>query len=145
MKTILATATLALTLTITAAFGQPYIVDLTTPHTNGAAIFYGDPLQTCFTIANSNATWLAQQTTNAVGYATGVSNALETQIVTLQTNAIFTNIISAPFLKLTPYTVASNTATTFTNGAGLMAADTNWLYVSIGSNSWARIALTNVW
>ena len=42
-----------------------------------------------------------------------------------------------------PYTVTNSTNTTSGRGAGLMYWDTNYVYVSVGTNLWKRLALTN--
>jgi hypothetical protein len=46
-------------------------------------------------------------------------------------------------LQLTPRTITNATATTWGYGAGILCADTNYVYVSVGSNSWKRAALTS--
>ncbi len=49
-------------------------------------------------------------------------------------------------MALNPFTVGAATNSTFGVGAGLIACDTNWLYVSIASNTWRRISIpTNTW
>ena len=43
-------------------------------------------------------------------------------------------------------TVTHSTNSTFGYGAGLLTADTNYFYVSIGTNAWRRVAIpTNTW
>jgi hypothetical protein len=48
----------------------------------------------------------------------------------------------ASVLQLTPRTVATATSTTWGFGAGIVCADTNYVYVSVGSNVWKRAALS---
>ena len=43
-------------------------------------------------------------------------------------------------------TVTHSTNTTYGYGSGLLTADTNYLYVSVGTNAWRRLAIpTNTW
>jgi len=43
-------------------------------------------------------------------------------------------------------TIATASSSTFGFGAGLMTCDTNYLYLSVGTNAWRRIAIpTNTW
>ncbi len=50
------------------------------------------------------------------------------------------------FISVTAYTPVTTTATTFGYGAGLLAGDTNYLYVSVATNLWRRISIpTNTW
>lgn len=51
-----------------------------------------------------------------------------------------------PYSVIPALTVSSSSASTMGYGAGLMASDSNYLYVSIGTNLWGRIAIpTNTW
>ena len=46
-----------------------------------------------------------------------------------------------PFLKLSGFTVTHSTNSTFGYGAGLVACDAGFIYVSTGTNAWRRVAL----
>lgn len=46
-------------------------------------------------------------------------------------------------LSLAPLSVSSATNTTWGRGAGLLCVDTNYVYVSVGTNVWKRVGLTN--
>ena len=84
---------------------------------------------------NDNDNWLASQS---------ISNRLA--IAATRTNAVFTNTVSAPFLLLASYTVTASTNSTFGRGAGMFAVDTNYLYISVGTNNWGRVSIpTNTW
>jgi len=48
---------------------------------------------------------------------------------------------TASLLRVAPYTVTNATDTTWTNGAGLICIDTNYVYISVGTNQWKRAAL----
>ncbi|MEN6533323.1 MAG: hypothetical protein ABFD89_06645 [Bryobacteraceae bacterium] len=48
----------------------------------------------------------------------------------------------ASVLQLAPRTITNSTATTWGYGAGIVCADTNYVYVSTGSNTWKRAALS---
>lgn len=50
--------------------------------------------------------------------------------------------VNAPFI-LPITTPASSTASTFGNGAGVVLVDTNYIYVSVGTNQWKRAALSS--
>jgi len=55
-------------------------------------------------------------------------------------------VLSANFLLLAPGTIATSTNSTFGRGAGLMTGDTNYIYISVGTNAWRRISVpTNTW
>jgi hypothetical protein len=75
--------------------------------------------------------------TNSQLYANG-----RPVLVAGQTNsgATLTNVTAE---KIAPLTVASNTATTWNQGAGLIRYDTNYLYLSVGTNLWRRVGVTN--
>jgi hypothetical protein len=45
-------------------------------------------------------------------------------------------------LRLTPRTVTNSTDTTWGTGAGMVCVDTNYVYVSVGTNRWKRAALS---
>jgi len=45
-------------------------------------------------------------------------------------------------LQLTPRTITNATSTTWGYGSGIVCADTNYVYVSVGTNSWKRAALS---
>jgi hypothetical protein len=47
-----------------------------------------------------------------------------------------------PFILL-PGTVLNSTDTTFGQGAGIIRFDANFIYLSISTNLWKRVALTN--
>jgi len=47
------------------------------------------------------------------------------------------------FVLPASYTVTNSTDTTFGYGAGLMIFDTNYVYVSVGTNLWKRAALAS--
>ena len=46
-------------------------------------------------------------------------------------------------LQLAPRTITNATASTWGYGAGILCADTNYIYVSVGSNSWKRASLSS--
>jgi len=95
----------------------------------------GDNYHIWVTKINHNTTWLSSQ-----------NNARIAEIAVLKTNCVFTNVVSMPFGFLNQYTVTNSTNSTFGYKAGLLALDTNYLYFSIGSNTWRRIAIpTNTW
>jgi len=49
-------------------------------------------------------------------------------------------------VRLVPSTVTNSGSSTYGLGAGLIGADTNYLYISVGNNAWRRIAIpTNTW
>ena len=45
-------------------------------------------------------------------------------------------------ISLAPTTVANATNTTWSQGAGLVCVDTNYVYVSVGTNRWKRVAVS---
>ena len=47
----------------------------------------------------------------------------------------------AQLLQLSPRTITNRTDTTWGYGAGLVCVDSNYLYLSVGSNSWKRVAV----
>jgi hypothetical protein len=50
------------------------------------------------------------------------------------------------FILATQYTPATASNSTFGYGAGLLAGDTNYIYVSVATNAWRRLAIpTNTW
>lgn len=63
-----------------------------------------------------------------------------------------TNLVAngVPFLSaspnmffLIPTTVTNSTDSTYGYGAGLICLDTNYIYFSVGTNQWKRVAGTN--
>ena len=76
------------------------------------------------------------------------NNDQDTNISRIATNSaniglLFTNPPSVPFIQLRTFTVTNSTDPTFGRGAGIVTADTNYLYLSIGTNLWKRVAVTN--
>ena len=49
----------------------------------------------------------------------------------------------AAVLQLTPRTVTNASDSTWGNGSGLVCCDSNYVYVSVGSNVWKRVALSS--
>ena len=46
-------------------------------------------------------------------------------------------------VSLSPTTINNATNTTWSRGAGLVCVDTNYLYLSVGTNRWKRVGVTN--
>lgn len=49
----------------------------------------------------------------------------------------------ASVLQLTPRTITNSTDTTWTNAPGMLCCDSNYLYISVGTNLWKRAALSS--
>jgi hypothetical protein len=86
-------------------------------------------LGTAFTAA-----WTNSVPANSVQLFKVWANNLNLSLATLTVN---NGIFSAP------YTVTNSTDSTFGFGAGLLRWDTNYLYVSVGTNLWKRVALSS--
>jgi len=49
-------------------------------------------------------------------------------------------------MQIVPASITNSSSSTYGFGAGLIGVDTNYLYISVGFNSWRRIAIpTNTW
>lgn len=49
-------------------------------------------------------------------------------------------------MQIVPTTITNSSSSTYGFGAGLIGVDTNYLYISVGFNSWRRISIpTNTW
>lgn len=83
--------------------------------------------------------------------ASDATNAYqETRIAANTTQLNFINptngLLTANYLLLAPATITTSTNSTFGHGAGLLTGDTNYLYISVGTNAWRRIGVpTNGW
>jgi len=74
----------------------------------------------------------------------------ETRIAANTTQLGFINptngLLTANYMLLVPVTIATSTNSTFGRGAGLITGDTNYIYISVGTNAWRRISVpTNTW
>jgi hypothetical protein len=116
----------AVQLTVTNIAGQNILL------ANGAAVtLYFAPAD--FSVSNN----LVQLNTNSPDFISEPTNS---------TTVAMTNIVSFPFVLLTTNTITHSTNSTFGYGAGLIGCDTNYLYISVGTNDWSRIAIpTNTW
>ena len=86
MKTKIALLTLLLALT---SHGQPWAVDVTTPHTNGlGGTYYGDNIVTAFGKVNSNSAWMNTVASNFLAGGVNPTNLVlsSKQLKTYQTN-----------------------------------------------------------
>jgi hypothetical protein len=94
--------------------------------------------------------WVTNQTTS-YPYQT---NGLWTVKTPMPTNAIGfyrvayaqagqSRLSVAGLLALTPRKVTNSTDTTWGSGAGLVCVDSNYVYVSVGTNLWKRAALSS--
>jgi hypothetical protein len=55
-----------------------------------------------------------------------------------------TNFITlSQFLRATPFTITNSTDSTFGAGAGIICWDTNYFYLSVGSNRWKRVSVSS--
>jgi hypothetical protein len=74
----------------------------------------------------------------------------ETRIAANTTQLNFINpsngLLTANYLLLAPVTIATSSSSTYGRGAGLITGDTNYIYISVGTNAWRRISVgTGVW
>jgi hypothetical protein len=137
---------------------------------------YSYPTNVVMTIATTNLsssyTLLAQTnllnvffaTTNFVASTSGTNTLLTIPVIPgpgqwffyvvngFNFGAKFSDVVSMPYVlfgtnaNYTSMTIAHSTNSTFGYGAGLLACDTNYAYISVGTNSWRRIAIsTNSW
>lgn len=116
LRNILSGLVLAMALSVSSQAAQVITNINTSTGTNTGT---GDTLKIAFSKANTNFAFLDRRLAT-----------IETRV---PTNA---------FYLLSAHTVTNATDSTFGYGAGLLLWDTNYLYVSVGTNAWMRAALT---
>lgn len=70
--------------------------------------------------------------------STGVTNGVAYFTLSLPGTGFDTN----GMFRLTPFTVTNSTDSTFGHGAGILCADSNYIYISVATNLWKRAALS---
>ena len=93
--------------------------------------------------------WLNTEDASITALQTEFANLnwrMTTNVAALSALSPTNGVATASFVLLTPQTITSSTNPTFGHGAGVLCADTNYLYLSIGTNHWQRLAWgTNGW
>ena len=109
-------------------------------------------LQTMAGFTNVNYAALVGRTyTNTFNIASNTAAISNNTVAIAAVNHSFTNFLATnapPFgeARLTNATIASATNSTAGYGVGFLTWDTNYLYLSIASNTWRRISIpTNAW
>ncbi len=133
----------AVTNLITATVAQRTNVTVRVP-TNGLAVaptlklsHYLVPLNWSYmstTPTNSGTNWVFSFVTPYV------DSAFVAAVVPSANPGVFS---MAAVLQLTPRTVTNASDSTWGNGSGLVCCDSNYVYVSVGSNVWKRVALSS--
>ena len=96
-------------------------------------------------LVNSWVTWTnytMATNTGVVTFTTPILPGEEQRFYRGRGNSTNTVAVNAP-LKLPITTPASSSATTYGYGAGVVLVDTNYVYVSVGTNAWKRAALSS--
>jgi hypothetical protein len=100
---------------------------------------------TNLSLVNSWATWTNYSmatNTGVVTFTTPILQGEDQRFYRGRGNSTNSVTVNAP-LVLPITTPASSTATTYGHGAGVVLVDTNYVYVSVGTNAWKRAALSS--
>ena len=107
---------------------------------NSNSVLAGDNLPLAFARANSNFVW------SAASIGSNAAAIVVNATAWTNLNASFSAYLATNSPLVFSNTVGHSTNSTFGYGAGLLACDTNWVYVSIATNTWRRISIpTNTW
>ena len=93
--------------------------------------------------------WLNAEDASITALQTEFANLnwrMTTNVAALSALSPTNGVATVSLVLLTPKTITSYTNSTFGYGAGMFCADTNYLYLSTGTNRWRRLAWeTNAW
>ncbi len=139
----------------TAGGGQKFNLDGTLDYdgTNlASSVSYlsGDPLNR----STSSSMLITNVAVTNLDFSFGLDSDMDTNVILTEGIVQSAGVISGsspPVVNLVPttlftiplLTVTNSTDSTFGLGAGIFAGDSNYLYLSVGTNLWKRVGLTN--
>jgi len=124
--------------------------NLSTPYlfTNYLTNVFGTNIVVIYTNVYTNFTYTGVYLSSLGSTATG--SVAVYSLASPQLNGKLNQFKSQSFefekMQIVPTTITNSSSSTYGFGAGLIAVDTNYLYISVNYNTWRRIAIpTNTW